>query len=219
MPTLIQRLFHRSSRNEPARARAASQDNPLTIEDGSENATRRQLVQVLLRDTLRKSGVPPAWIECQMLPVSSRSRGHGMYVRLVITHWDPRFMDYAYAFQKALLADIERFEPNSSSWLHGISWQLELGDSCPYQKLPEKSYWQPVTAAVTPVAASAPTRLARVAPAMAAAAVAMSAQAFQSTGGEDSDPATDLERLFAIRDQELEREIAQPFAPTQSSDL
>lgn len=103
------------SKSAPAHSQPAPSrspwDNPLTIEDGSENATRRQLVQVLMRDVLRKSGIPPQWIDCQMLLVSSRTRGQGMYVRLVIKHWDKRLMNYAFAFQQALLADIRHFEP------------------------------------------------------------------------------------------------------------
>lgn len=113
-------------------------DEPLTIEDGSENATRRQLVQVLLRDVLRKSGIPPQWIDCQMLLLSSRTRGRGMYVRLVVKHWDKRLMNYAFAFQQTLLADIEHFEPRASEWLHGISWQLEVAGTCPYTECPTR---------------------------------------------------------------------------------
>jgi hypothetical protein len=85
MKKLIASLFGGSPAGTTAkRAPASSRDNPLTIEDGSDNATRRQLVQVLLRDALRKYGIPPRWIDCQMLLVSSRSRGQGMYVRLVV---------------------------------------------------------------------------------------------------------------------------------------
>ena len=113
-----------------------NRDSPVTIEDGSENATRRQLVQVLLRDVLRKSGIPPDWIECQMLLVASRTRGQGMYVRLVVRHWDERLMNYLVAFQQTLMNDIRRFEPNAEEWLHGISWQLDVGEQCPYPTLP-----------------------------------------------------------------------------------
>ncbi|UUZ64147.1 hypothetical protein LP417_02475 [Polaromonas sp. P1-6] len=120
----------------------ANHDNPATIEDGSDNAMRRQLVQVLMRDVLRKHGIPSQWIECQMLVVSSRSRGPGLYARLVIKHWDERLMTYAFAFQRELLTDIARFEPKASVWLHGISWQLEMDDTYPYTTLPDKAFWQ-----------------------------------------------------------------------------
>ncbi len=120
-------------------------EGPPTIEDGSANALRRQLVQVLLRDVMRRHGIPPGWLDCQMLVVSSRSRGEGMYVRLVMKHWDPRLLNYAVAFQKALMVDITRFEPHAADWLYGISWQLEVGDSCPYKELPDRSAWEEPT--------------------------------------------------------------------------
>jgi hypothetical protein len=112
-----------------------------TIADGSAHALRRQLVQVLVRDVMRRHGIPPHWLECQVLVVSSRSRGEGMYVRLVIKHWDLRLLTYAVAFQQSLMLDIASFEPHAAQWLYGISWQLEVGDTCPYPKLPDRSVW------------------------------------------------------------------------------
>jgi hypothetical protein len=156
MKNLISRLF--GSRSPSPRGKAEKpgfeasrlqEEHPATIEDGSDNALRRQLVHVLLRDVLRRHGIPSALIECQMLVVSSRSRGPGMYVRLVLKQWDERLVRYAFAFQKALMADILRFEPQASEWLHGVSWQFEFDGSCPYAELPEKSFWQdPATPAV-----------------------------------------------------------------------
>ncbi len=197
-------------------------DNPLTIEDGSENATRRQLVQVLLRDVLRRSGIPAHWIECQMMVVSSRTRGAGMYVRLVIKHWDDRLLNYAFAFQSELTRDIARFEPKASDWLHGISWQLDVVDTCPHSSLPDKSFWQdaakiplqasqqprtptPNVADTAPVAASPP--VAPVAPVKASPAFDVT-QPFMASGPND-----DLEKLFAIRDRELAMAAADGLMP------
>lgn len=154
MKKLISSLFGRSHAAAPKRAPASSRDNPLTIEDGSDNATRRQLVQVLLRDALRKYGIPPRWIDCQMLLVDSRSKGPGMYVRLVVRQWDDRLMNYAFAFQNALMVEITRFEPQAIQWLHGISWQLDVAETCPHRDMPDKSHWsEPAAPAVrvTPV--------------------------------------------------------------------
>lgn len=139
----IKAFFGMKSHKKPvvAGARPHAEDPPPTIADGSPNALRRQLVQVLVRDILRRHGIPAHWLECQMLLVSSRSRGEGMYVRLVVKHWDPRLLTYAVAFQNALQLDITRFEPRASQWLFGISWQLEVGGTCPYPELPDRSMW------------------------------------------------------------------------------
>ena len=134
-------------------ASRAAIDNPATIEDGSDNAMRRQLVSVLVRDALRRHGIPATLVECQLLVVSSRSRGPGMYVRLVLKQWDERLVRYAFAFQKALKADILRFEPKANEWLHGVSWQFEFGESCPYPELPDKSFWQTPAPQAAPQAA------------------------------------------------------------------
>jgi len=121
-------------------------EGPSTIEDGSANALRRQLIQVLLQDSMRRHGIPAGWLDCQMLLVSSRSRGEGMYLRLIIKHWDIRLLTYALAFQKSLMVDITRFEPHADQWLYGISWQIDCGDSCPYTSLPDRHVWESPTA-------------------------------------------------------------------------
>ena len=163
MKNLISGLFGlRSTAKKNAVAKSdfpasrAAPDNPATIEDGSDNAIRRQLVSVLVRDVLRRHGIPAGWVECQMLVVSSRSRGSGMYIRLVATHWDQRLMNYAFAFQKSLVADIVRFEPQAAQWLHGISWQFEFAATCPYLELPDKSFWKTPAPVAEPAAVVSP---------------------------------------------------------------
>jgi hypothetical protein len=184
---------------------ADTRDSQHTIEDNSDNGTRRQLVQTLLRECLRRNGIPTGWIECQMLVVNSRSRGPGMYARLVLRHWDPRLLTYAYAFQKELLAAVSQFEPQSSTWLHGVSWEFNVGDSCPYPDMPDPAIWREPPAAVVPVAA---------------AAVAVPA-----AGADDEvlRDLKDLQNMFAARDASMEEKAASgaqaDFQPTQPSGL
>ncbi len=194
MRKLISKLFgfrspsptNTSSRPDFAVSRMM-EDSAATIEDGSDNALRRQLVHVLLRDVLRRHGIPAPLVECQMLVVTSRSRGAGMYVRLVLKQWDERLVHYAFAFQKALKADILRFEPQATEWLHGVSWQFEFGESCPYAELPDKSFWQvaPDWGATADLMPSRPT----------------------TAETRKIEEREDLDRLFAIRDRELARQI------------
>lgn len=193
MKNLMQKLFGaRTPAKPPKTVPGPRHDNPSTIQQGSENAIRRQLVQVLLRDVLRRHGIPPHWIELQMLVVASESRGAGLYVRLVIKHWDARLMTYAYALQNALLTDIARFEQRASEWLHGISWQFDMGDSCPYPSLPDKSFWLDPVKQETTIAPATPAPVTPVAQAAEPAQTALEDEARQ-----------DLERLFQIRDKEI----------------
>lgn len=198
------------------------------LADGSETATRGQLVQIMMRDLVRKSGIPPGWIQCHIQIVSSRERGQGIHVRLAVKHWDERLMTYAFAFQKALLTEVVQFEPKAATWLQGISWQLEVADSCPVTELPGSHFWQtrekkaekeafdpfeiiPMPASAMPSHVPSPTPLtvpqprvsASVLPLVAAASLPMLDVADEPSAPEN-DTEQDLERLFAIRDRELE---------------
>lgn len=181
----------------PPKAADPSADAPSTIMEGSENAIRRQLVHVLLRDLLRKHGIPAHWIELQMLVVSSSSRGAGLHMRLAVKHWDQRLMNYALALQNELEMDVVRFDPHAVQWGHGISWQLEMADSCPYTTLPNKAFWLEPAKQAMPMAPAA---------AMAAAALPVAPVAQALAGGptaEENDATADLHQLFFIRDQEI----------------
>ena len=221
MKNFITRLFGIDDRKSGHSSLPPSQGAALTIQDGSENATRRQLVQVMMRDVMRRSGIPPSWIECQVMIVASTSRGPGMYVRLVVKHWDDRLLNYAFAFQKALLTDIARFEPKASSWLYGISWQLEVANSCPHTTLPDKDFWTDAPAAGVSIPTSAPNsaltsvpfNASPVGPITGALPPSPQAEAKAAKSARDLEATEDLERLFAIRDHELGRQAADRLSP------
>ncbi len=224
MKNLISKLLGRSPsstfpKSVPASGFAVSgqprdpRDNPVTIEDGTDNATRRQLVQVLMRDVMRRHGIPSQWIEGQLLIVASRSKGQGLFVRLVVRHWDQRLINHLYAFQQTLMTDITRFEPKATEWLHGMSWQLEVADTCPFPALPDKLFWADAdkpklsslpAGRVAPADASARSSIPATPPAPAAHATPASVPEVKSQ--EDTDTLKDLERLFMIRDQEINRD-------------
>jgi hypothetical protein len=221
------------------RALPSSRNPPTSLQhDGSETATRTLLVQVLLRDLLRKNGMPAGLVLCQIQVMHSRTPGQRLYVRLVVRYWDERLMKYAFAFQKALLTEILQLEPKAASWLQGIAWQLEVASSCPLTQLPGPEFWQaaqanakadtpvdpsdtttspadavaaspeprPVPGAAAPMAAPTWPELSAAA-ALAAAPLLDPAQPLPSLIDEPAaaqdDTAQDLERLFAIRDNEL----------------
>ena len=155
MNTVLKKVADWLGRNQTKHKNSAfpsSRNSHLSmLHDGSETETRGQLVQVLLRDLVRKSGMPPGLVQCQIQVVNSRSRGQGIYLRLVVKQWDERLMTYAFAFQKALLTEIVQFDPQAGTWLHGIAWQLEVAASCPLTELPGPDFWQVPAATTAPV--------------------------------------------------------------------
>ena len=150
MKKILHRLFGRAetaSDNSvvPARLHSARAAPPASaLPDIS---ARRQLVDKLLSALLRRSGMPSHWVEPQMLVLSSRTRGNGAHLRLVLKHGDEQVLKYIFALQKQLQQDLHNADNTALQWLQGISWQLDIDTSCQRTVLPDKAFWQPVVEA------------------------------------------------------------------------
>ena len=166
----------------------------------SQSATRRELLRVVLRDSLNRHGIPASWIGAEMLVATSRNRDSGIHWRLVVKHWEPRLMTHAIAFQHTLIRRIMTFDPMASSWLMGISWQFALPDESVCPAMPHPVTWtlephEPFVAPKPPVIAggsgdiiAGPVRIAEP-EALDAAAAAKA----------------DLEALMALREDDFKR--------------
>ena len=183
-----------------------------TPQTSRETANRQQLVQITLRNLLRRSAIPAHWLGCQTLLVNSRSRGSGLYIYLVIRHWDERLLRYTQAFQTEFLHSMLSFDPEAAMWVHGIAWRFDAVNICPFPELPPKGTWdadqKPQVTQVHPAPALEP--LQRLAGASSAQtdiknfpAIMPSIFAASATPAETSEVAQDLAALFAILDQEF----------------
>lgn len=159
-------------------------------EPSSKNMPRRELVHVVLRDTMRKHGIPSDWIECHMLSVVSGRRGSGLHVQLVVRQGDDRLLTYVHAFQESFVQELERFDPKTTDWLFSLSWQFEGRSTV--KAMPDPSTWG---AAAKPAAGAAPEP-------------------------QDAGLQEDLKALFAIRDAVLKQRSSESgaypeFEPTR----
>lgn len=174
-------------------------DSETTTELSSKNAPRRELVQVVLRDTMRKHGIPSDWIECRILSVVSNSRGTGMHVQFVVRSGDDRLITYVHAFQNSFMQELEKFEPKAADWIFSLSWQFEGKPEPTHAAMPDPGIWGGAKRASGSAAAKG-----KGAPAP----------------GTDADLEKDLKALFAIRDAALKDTASDDdehpeFAPTQ----
>ncbi len=179
---LIQRLF--GGARQPGLAAPPHPAEPAdstTVEVDSPVATRRELVRMLTRDSLRFSGIPDGWIELQVLLELGRGGQTFIHLRLLVKHWDEGLLRYAVAFQRRLRAEIERFEPGAREWLLTITWQYEVDDECPFLFMPDAASWAGANPASGSVAGKAPSAESR----------------------EEAEMQSDLARLFAVRDANL----------------
>lgn len=157
----------------------------------SRNAPRRELVQVILRDTMRKHGIPSDWIECRILSTVSRSGRPGLHVNFVVRQAHDRLLAYVFAFQDSFQRELGRFEPRSSDWLLSLAWEFQ---GMSMDSLPDMRGW----------AQSAPAPLGEAGPGKPAAVEGfVEPDGLLAAPKADDDVQRDLDALFAIRDAAL----------------
>jgi hypothetical protein len=161
-------------------------------DDALERETsRRELVKLVLRESMRRHAVPSDWIECRMLPVVTSKRKTGVHVQLIVKQGQASLLGYIPAFQSSLMAELEKYDARPWDWLLSISWQFAGITSSSGGQMPGAGDWnvrQPAAGAAS----------------LAGGAAVDQAKAAQDAmDAEDADVAEDLKALFAIRDAVL----------------
>ncbi len=181
---LIKRLFGGAKTPHPAvPPRPDGRPDSRTPAADSQSIKRLELVRMLTRDMQRITGIPDGWIDSQVLLELGQSGQTLVHLRLIVRHWDERLLKYAVAFQRRLREEVERYEPEARQWLLSITWQYEVGTQCPYLTMPEAASW---TAARAKVAKPEPEP-----------------EHVSPRDEEEEQMRADLERLFAVRDANL----------------
>jgi hypothetical protein len=215
---LIKKMFGRPPGSGPAPGSESAQfqESDYNSESGSRNAPRRELVQVVLRDSMRRHGIPSAWIDCRILSVVTRSNRAGMHVQFIVRDGIDRLLSYVPAFQTSFMEEIARFDPRVDDWLFSVSWQFLHFNAKVASLMPDPAVWASTTAGVplqpqapfsttapapvqpvaaTPAPTPAPTPRPTRAPVQAAPAPVPTA-----APAADEDVMEDLQALYAIRD-------------------
>lgn len=182
--------------------------------------TRRELLRVVLRDTLKRHGIPQEWITADMLTATSRTRDSGIHWRLCIRHWDARLPAHCVALQNSLIGRVQMFDPMAEQWLMGLTWQFSLPDESACPRMPPAESWtrQPPQEQQTASAAALPVVNLIDAPATPPVEVAAPPHS-----APPSDVKADLEKLMAAFDAQYEAmdAAAKPgtYAQTQPARL
>lgn len=170
----------------------------------STHAIRKDLLRMVLRETLTRNGIPVAWIGADMLRTTGRGgRDIGIHVRLLMHHWDPRLLVHGVALEQNFHKRVVAMDPLATNWLMGVSWQYALDDPSACPQLPHPGSWtaMPAEQAVAPLMGygggdviAGPVRIRRA-----------------------DDVKVDLDRLLAAGDDEKPK--GEDFAATQPIQL
>lgn len=175
----------------------------------SPHNVRKDLLRLVLRETMQRNGIPAGWMSADLLRTTTARREDGIHVRFLVREWEPKLLVHGVAFEKEYLLRLLLLDPLSVNWLMGFSWQFVLRDAGACPSMPHPGSW---TAAPSPVPVRQP-----VAPQGCGDVIegpVMIKQTVDSVRG-------DLERLMALRDEDLKQHDGRRdmYAPTRPASL
>ena len=198
----------RPSKGGSSRPPASSQQFELSRDSTtSQHAVRKELLKVVLRETLQRNGIPESWLSADLLRTNSaRQREQGIHVRMLVRQWEPRLMLHGVALEQEFQKRLLTLDPLAINWLMGFSWQFALSDSSRCPPMPHPGSWTSPPAGDSQPGEDKPTTI--------AGDIIEGPVVIPQT---QEDVRADLERLLALRDEDLKRhgQNDNGFAPTR----
>ena len=120
------RIFSRPAERPRTFSETSARTETPSTRGGS--ASRKQLVEVMFRETLIRNSIPAPWLEMKFFRTLDAQgvRTGGIQVRLVVHD--------GHSFVTARMVELERdlrrrialIDCRAQEWLQGVSWQLDL---------------------------------------------------------------------------------------------
>ena len=146
---LMKKLF-RGGETKAAGSSSQFQESraPTALEQTkSRNEPRRDLVKVVLRETMRRHGIPSDWIECRALSVLTKQHKSGMHVQFLVLHSDHELLKWVHAFQESFWEQIVRMDPTAHDWLFSVGWEFYGKSVQDFSVMPDPTTWRAAAAA------------------------------------------------------------------------
>jgi hypothetical protein len=125
----------------PHSQRPPSQFGPSQTAASTPHAARKDLLRLVLRETLTRNGIPTRWIGAEILRATLRDREPGVHLRFLIREWDTRLLEHGPALEENYRKRLLALDPESPKWLMGISWQFALAETVQCPALPHPGWW------------------------------------------------------------------------------
>jgi len=141
---LMNKLFRGGEAAKPGSSSqfAESQAQTSLAQTKSRNAPRRELVRVVLRETMRRHGIPSDWIECRALSVLTRQHKSGMHVQFLVLKADHQLLQWVHAFQESFWEQILKTDPMARDWLFSVGWEFYGQSIQDFRVMPSPDAWK-----------------------------------------------------------------------------
>lgn len=106
---------------------------------------RRELIRVVLKDTLRLHGVPFGLLACEVIIVARTPGEDELHIQLVMLKWNEQLLRYASALQQQLRLGLDRFDPSTDHSRYIFSWRMSPDCGCPFPFMPDPKSWRQST--------------------------------------------------------------------------
>ena len=135
--------FFKAKPAKPDRARATppAGASPPPVSTRQHTHIQRELVRVVLKDTLRQHGIPGGWVGCEVLAAPKWASDEDLFVQLVILKWNEALLRYAPVLERQLLLDLDRFDPTVNHSRYVVSWRFAPDCGCPSVEMPDPTFW------------------------------------------------------------------------------
>ncbi len=102
---------------------------------------QRELIQVVLKDTLRRLGIPFDWLACEVIIIPHGIGIDELHIQLSLMRWQETFLRYGPALERQLLRGLDRFDPSVDHSKYVISWRFSPDCGCPFTVMPPPRFW------------------------------------------------------------------------------
>lgn len=111
-----------------------------------QGSLHRELIRVVLKDTLRLQGIPLSWLACEVIVIARAPGQEYLHIQIIIMKWNEQLLRYAPALQQQLLLGLDRFDPSVDHSKYIVSWRFAPNCASPFTQMPHPGVWIQSTA-------------------------------------------------------------------------
>jgi hypothetical protein len=134
----------RSSRSHSSRS--APPDSPSSTLGSSIQSQNpinyRDLVRMVLRDTLRLNGIPLDWVGCEVIARPHTGQVPTFQINLIVYTWHEGLLRYAPLLKQQILQGLQHFDPANNHNSHVMAWVFAPTCGFPHTRMPGPAYWR-----------------------------------------------------------------------------